>query len=433
MRYVPSLLLIALVLATATLAAAAEGPALLDPPLQPWFPKPAPLAQPAGPIIRVRSVDELFRAAEEVRPGGTILLADGHYLLPRYFELHTDNVTLRCDSGRPERVVLDGVHSQHAELVGVTHCSGVTIADLTIQNARANGFKINSDRFATNVTIRHCIIHNVWERGVKGPAVRAEDRERFRPSDCRIEYCLFYNGRPKRYEDDPADTEANFGGNYVGGIDAMYARRWVIKGNVFISIQGRTRAARGAVFLWQNAEECIIERNVIIDCDSGICLGNSFKPADVQVHCRGCIVRNNFVTRCPEQGILADHTRDCRILHNTIHDPASRLQRLIRLVHDNDGVVIANNLLSGPPMRFETATTTTTTTTTSGGVRIEGNVTRRDLGEEFADARTGNLHLKRRVPDVVDAAKPLAEVVEDIDGDRRDAKPDVGADEWRPL
>ena len=92
----------------------------------------------------------------------------------------------------------------------------------------------------------------------------------------------------------------------------------------------------------------------MIDCDSGICLGNSHKPADIEVHCRGCTVRNNFVVRCPENGILADYTRDCKIVHNTIHDPAARLKRLIRLVHDNDGLVVANNLLSGPPMRVET-------------------------------------------------------------------------------
>ncbi len=391
----------------------------LTPPLQPWFPKAPALAKPVEPIIRVATVDELFRAAEQVKPGGTILLADGHYLLPRTLDLHTDNITLRSESGQRERIILDGASSRHVELVGITRCSGATIADLTIQNIRANGFKINSDRQATKVTIRNCIIHNIWERGIKGPGVRAADRERFRPTDCRIEFCLFYNDRPKRYEDDPEDTAANHGGNYIGGIDAMYARRWVISDNVFIGIQGRTRSARGAVFLWQNAQECIIERNIIIDCDSGICLGNSFKPEDVALHAVGCIVRNNFITRAPEQGILADYTKDCRILHNTIHDPGSRFGRLIRIVHGNDGLVVANNLLSGPAMRVETGSK----------VDIRGNLMK-ELGEDFIDARAGNLHLKRRVPGIVDAAELLTNVTHDIDGQRRDAKADVGADEW---
>src|SRR5262249_39309155 len=156
----------------------------------------------------------------------------------------------------------------HGELVGVTGCTGVTIADLTIQNIRYNGFKINSDKFATHVTIHNCIIHNIWQRGVKGPMVRPEDRERFRPSDCLVEYCLFFNDHPKRSEDDPTDTMQTFKGNYIGGIDAMFPRRWTIRHNVFVHINGRTREARGAVFLWQKAEDCIVEQNIILDCDS---------------------------------------------------------------------------------------------------------------------------------------------------------------------
>ncbi len=406
------------VVAAITLATATAPAQLPAPPGQPWLPKSPPLPPATGQVIRVSTVEDLFRAADQVRPGGTILVADGHYFMPRYFELRTDNVTLRSESGRRERVVFDGAKSMHGELVGITGCSGVTIADLTIQNIKWNGFKINSDRRATQVTIHNCVIHNIWQRGVKGPAVRPEDRERFRPSDCRIHYCLFYNDRPKQYSDDPADTAANFGGNYVGGIDAMYPRRWIISDNVFIGIQGRTRGGRGAVFLWQYAEDCVVERNTIVDCDSGICLGNSHKPADVEVHCRGCIVRNNFVTRCPEQGILADYTRDCKILHNTIHDPGARMQRLIRLVHDNDGLLVANNLLSGPPMRIET------------GSRIEnrGNVTKVLTGD-FMDAKAGNLRLRGRVPGVCDVGDPLAEARTDIDGQKRGIRPDIGADE----
>ena len=380
MRPLPVLL--GFLLATITSQVCADvDPALIR---QPWFPKAPRLPAPAGQVIRVNSVEALFRAAEDVKPGGTILVADGHYRMPRYFELHTDDVTLRGESGEREKVVIDGSGSRHHELVGVADCSGVTIADLTIQNIRTNGFKINSDRYATKVTIRNCVIHNIWQRGVKGPMVRTEDRERFRPSDCRIEFCLFYNDRAKRFEDDPSDNANTFGGNYVGGIDAMYARRWVISDNVFVGIQGRTRHARGAVFLWQHAEDCVVERNVIIDCDSGICLGNSHKPADVAVHATRCAVRENLITRASEQGILADYTRDCRIVGNTIHDPGNRLKRLIRLVHDNEGLVVAENLLSGPEMRVET----------ESRVEARGNVVR-DLTGEFMDAEKGDLRLKR--------------------------------------
>ncbi len=411
----PALVFVVSLLPTLFSFGADDPTKLLD---QPWFPRAPALPAPIGQVIRVSNVDELFRAADVIKPGGTILVADGNYLLPRVFDIHTDSVTVRSESGDRGKVIFDGKESKHVELVSVSRCSGVTIADLTIQNSRANGFKINSDLLATKVTIRNCVIHNIWQRCVKGPGVKPADRERIRPTDCRIEFCLFYNDRAKSFDDDPTDTAKSFGGNYVGGIDAMFARHWTICDNVFIGIQGRTREARGAIFLWQEAEECIVERNVIIDCDSGICLGNGFKPADIDAHARRCIVRNNFITRCPEQGILAEYTMDCRIVHNSIHDPQSRFKRLIRLVHEDEGLVVANNLLSGPEMRVET----------QSKVKIAGNVTR-EMSEVFVNAAAGNLHLKERPVDVIDAGDPQCTETTDFDGTTRDAKPDVGADE----
>ncbi len=292
-----------------------------EPPRQPWFPQAPPLPPPAGQVIRVATVPQLFAAAEQVPAGGTILLADGVYAMPRYFELHTDNVTLRSERGQRDSVILDGTHSQDGELVGVSHCSGVTIADLTIQNIKWNGFKINSNKYATRVTIRNCVIHNIWQRGVKGPAMGQQDRGKVWPTDCRIEYCLFYNDRPKEYADDPADTPDTFRGNYVGGIDAMHAKGWIIRDNVFTGIHGRTGEGRGAIFLWNESQDCVVERNIIIDCDCGICLGNHYRHADTRWHDDRCIVRNNFVTRClrnrhsdrPHAQIVAWCTTRCTI------------------------------------------------------------------------------------------------------------------------
>jgi len=409
-------------------ALAALGAALLflaapvdaAPPDFSWLPPAPELPPPEGQVIRVSTVDQLFQAARDVRPGGTILVADGHYMMPRYFELQTDDVTLRGLTGDRCKVILDGAESMHGELVGVRACSGVTFADLTIQNIRHNGFKINSNFGVHRVTIHNCVIHNIWQRGVKGVRVPEDRPEIQPPQGCRIQHCLFYNDRPKRFEDDSTDTPQTFNGNYVGGIDVMYADGWTISDNVFYSIRGRTGEARGAVFLWHDAKDCVVERNVIVDCDTGICLGNSHKPPEIDVHCHRCTVRNNFVTRCPENGILADYTADCLIAHNTIHDPTSRLKRLIRVVHDNTGLAVVNNLLSGPPMRIET----------ESRLHIEGNVTR-DVGEWFADLSKGDLHLKGECPDVVDQAELFEQVPEDFDRQSRRPKTDVGTDQWR--
>lgn len=415
--YFSALALVCAVLAQGTVGQ--PGDAIGVPAVAPTLLRSAPrLAPPNGPVLRVQTVDELYRAAEAIPPGGTILLADGHYVLTRRLDIHTDNVTLRSESGQRDRTILDGGPNALGELLAIHHCSGVTIADLTVQNVRWNGIKLDTDSGVHRVTIHNCVIHNVWQRGVKGVRV---PRTIARPSECRVQYCLFYNDRPKTYADDPADTPDNFRGNYIGGIDVMFPQGWVISDNVFYGIQGRTRAGRGAVFLWHEAENCVVERNVIIDCDVGIAIGNSFKPEDVSIHAMKVIVRNNFIVRCPESGIVADYTRDCLIAHNTIFDPENRLGRLIRLVHENSGLIVANNLLIGPDIRNESPSE----------VRLLTNVVfPRDPGA-FVDAAKGDLHLARRLEAVVNRGTPLSEVPQDFDGQIRDEKPDVGGDEWR--
>jgi hypothetical protein len=237
-----------------------------------------------------------------------------------------------------------------------------------------------------------------------------------------VEYCLFYNDHAKRFEDDASDKPgANFDGNYIAGMDVMNAKGWTISDNVFLGIQGRTREARGAIFLWHEIEDCVVERNLIVDCDSGVCLGNAFMPKErgIELHARRCIVRNNFVTRAPEKCLLAAYTRDCKILNNTVSDPDNRLKRLVRLVGTNEGLLVANNLLSGPPVDRSSPSKVT----------FADNL-EKVLTEVFVDAAKGNLRLKRSHPDVVDRAKPLAEVTEDIDRRKRGQKPDIGAHEF---
>lgn len=377
-----------------------------------------PLPPPTGRVIRVSTVDGLFEAVAQVQPGETILLAQGHYWMPRYIELRTDGVTLRGAPGDPRRVILDGARSQHGELLGLRACRGVTVADLTIQNVRFNGLKINSDSDVQQVTVHNCIFHNIWQRAIKGVRVPPERLDQWCPADFRVQYCIFYNDRPKQPGDDPTDTPQSFGGNYVGGIDVMFARRWTISDNVFYGIRGRSGEARGAVFLWHESHDCLVERNVIVDCDSGICLGNSHRPAEIALHCRRTVVRNNFVVRAHENGILADYTADCAIVHNTIHDPESRLRRLIRLVHANDGLLVANNLLSGPPMRVETQTP----------VSFAGNVVQ-ELSGAFVDPQRGDLHLRGPIAGIHQAVRRLAQAPEDIDRQERGPMCAAGADE----
>jgi hypothetical protein len=392
-----------------------ENPDNAKPPVQKWFPVAPALPRASGPTVSVSNVGELIRAINQAVAGQTILIEDGHYMMPQYVRISADNVTLRSASGQREWVIIDGAESRHRELLGISACSGVTIADLTIQNIQCNGFKINSETNVQNLTIYNCIIHNIWQRGVKGVKVPRENRDEIRPKNCRIQYCLFYNDRPKRLSDDPSDI-AN--GNYVAGIDVMFAKDWIISENVFIGIQGRTFEGRGAVFIWHDSQDCVIERNIIIDCDVGLQLGNPHRPSDIECHCTRFIAKNNFITRAPEAGIVTVYTKDCKLLNNTIHDPESKLQRLLRTVFTNDGLFIANNLLSGPGISNESESKMT----------FLNNIVK-DVTDSFIAPTQGNLHLKSTAIEAVDMGLVLSEVTEDFDGQKRGAKPDIGADE----
>jgi len=393
--------------------------ALVAPPVQDWFPQAPPLPKPSGEVIKVATVDALVAAAATVQPGGTILIADGVYRLKRTLRVETNDVALRGESGDRSKVVLDFVDCRHHEGIALSNCSGVTIADLTVANVRQNGIKINSNRGTDRVTIYNVIGHNVWQRHIKGVGVPDKDGRPDFVEDCRVQYCLFCNDRPKQRGDEPwEDSEPRMGLNYIGGMDVMNARGWIVSDNVFTGIRGKTGEARGAVFMWHNGTDCIIERNIIIDCDTGICLGNSSARGERR-HANRFVVRNNFVVRCSESNILADHTRDCQILNNTVHDPESRNGRLLRVVHANDGLVVTNNIFSGPRLCIEKV---------EGEIEVRNNLVR-PVGDYFVDAARGNLHLTDAAVDAIDKATAAMAVKDDIDGQPRVGAVDLGADE----
>jgi hypothetical protein len=297
----------------------------------------------------------------------------------------------------------------------------VTIANLTIRDLQWNGIKLNSETGVQRLRIYNCEFRNIWQRAIKAVEVPAAKREQLSPRDCRIEYCLFANDRPKKYGDDSTDTAESYGGDYIAGIDAMCATNWVIRDNVFRGINGRTGQGRGAIFLWVDSRECVIERNVIVDCDAGISLGNALHDGKAPPHCTGCVVRNNTITRSPEGGITSLYTKDCKILHNTICDTTGKIERGIRVELTADGLVVANNLLAGPKVLINTKS------------KVEEQSNREGVAPgAFVDTATGDLHLAEKTEGVTHAGKELPDVNRDLDGRRRGARPDLGAHEFSP-
>ena len=327
----------------------------LEHPMRSWAPE---LGWPDGDVVRVADVAALFAAIETATPGQTIAIADGHYMLPRVLTVQTDRVTVRSESGERDRVILDGADSADGELFGFTECHGATVADLTIQNIMWNGFKLNGNigRSVRDITVRNCVIHNIWQRGIKsvsGPEADDDSGLPLRPGDpkqaprrrhfvdgCRVEYCLFYNDRAKAFADDSYEVENpdKFGGNYIAGMDVMSARGWTVSDNVLMGIRGRTGGARGAIFFWQGSQDVTIERNAVVDCDSGMWLGLAFPPEDVRQCVRYRVV-GNLISRPRCAGLLLNRHVDGLVSGNTIEDPVPAGDRLAGTDIDDGGVL----------------------------------------------------------------------------------------------
>ncbi|MBN9120502.1 MAG: right-handed parallel beta-helix repeat-containing protein [Planctomycetes bacterium] len=387
---------------------------------QPLRPAAPALPAPDGDVVNVDTAAKLADAVARARAGTTILVADGRYALSKPLHIRADRVSLRGKSGDRTKVILDGGGTL-GEAVWLSTCSEVTVADLTIRDVVWNGIKLNSDTGVQKLRVYNCEFRNIWQRAIKAVAVPEANREQLRPRDCRIEYCLFANDRPKKFGDDPDDTAGSFNGNYIAGCDLMYATNWTIANNVFRGISGRTGEGRGAIFLWVDSRDCVIERNVIVDCDAGVSLGNSYRDPKTPVHCAGCVVRNNCVTRAPEGGITSLYTKDCKILHNTICDTTGKVGRGVRVQLDADGLVVANNLLAGPKVVIDTKS------------RVEERSNREGIAPGvFVDAAAGDLHLAEKVDKVVDAGQLLPDVKRDLDGNRRGDRADLGAHEFSP-
>ena len=388
------------------------------------FPATAPpLPPPAGNVVRVQNVAELQQAAAALKPGQTILIAPGVYQMQQSLVIqNADNVAIRGAGGDRSKVVLDFAGSRHAEGVVFTRCKRALLADLTVQNIKQNGIKINGDLGAEQVTLRNVHSRNVWQRHVKGPQVPpgANGKPAWAPGH-RIEFCLFENDRPKQVGDDPYEDENpnNYRHNYVGGMDLMGTDGLVVADNVFRNIRGKTGEGRGAVFIWVGSKNTVVERNLVIDCDQGICLGNSSRGKEGVAHATDCIVRNNFVVRCPESNLFASFTKGCKFLHNTVHDPQGRFRRLLRAAGPNEGLVVAGNLFSGPEIPAENR---------EGQITFRDNLNR-DVTGYFRDPAAGDLRLVAAAVDAIDRGPEPALVTDDIATRPRRGRADIGADE----
>lgn len=384
--------------------------------IPPWWHRRGPaLPPPAGPTVHVENTAQLLAAAETAAPGTTVLLADGEYRLPRPIVLNQrSQVTLRSASGDPAKVVLRGKgwdsRDPRDDLIHIAHCRSITLADLTFADCHAYAVKVEAEHGPQDVQIYQCHFRDIGTRAIKGSAGQDPSMRAIRGS---VRHCEFFNSRVP-----PRDWP--FNGDYIAAIDMMALEDWTFSDNLFRAIRGHNGGGRAAIFLWVRTRNVVVERNLIIDCDRGIALGNpgrstAHRPGEPEQHVSGAVVRNNMIAGGPDCGIELWHAEEVNILNNSIWRPEQNWARGIRVGTGTTHALIANNLIHGE-IRFE-----------GGDARLQNNLTG-SIQSMWISPGTGNLALLPTLSaNAIDHGTSFPAVTDDIRHQRRGQRPDLGA------
>jgi len=379
-----------------------------------WFPKAPPLAPPQAEVIRVQTVEGLFAAVDRVSAGGTILLSEGRYRLPRPIILREKkNITIRSATGNPAKVVLSGrgwdSEARGDDILRIARCEGVTITDLTFADCRSYGIKVEAENAPKDICIYNCRFRNIGVRAIKGSAGQDHNVRAVRGS---VRFCHFENTKIP-----PAHWL--FGGDYIAAIDMMALEDWTFSDNVFRNIKGRNGGGRAAIFIWVRSRGVVVERNLIVNCDRGVAFGNPGKSTanaagEQLVYVRDGFIRNNFITGGPDCGIELWYAKNVKVCNNSIWRPEQNWSRGIRIGTGTSQTDIVNNLVHGKILLD------------GGQARLRQNLAGR-LDNYFADPTSGNLELTKTATEAIDRGVSLPDVTEDIRRRRRSEHPDLGA------
>ena len=385
-----------------------------------WLPKASPLAPPTGATIRVDTVDDLLDAIEKIGPGGTVLLGNGHYRLPRTIVLAGKrNIIIRSAAGDPTKVILSGKgwdsDARGDDILHIAHCDGVTMADLTFADCRSYGVKVEAENAPKRIDIYNCRFRDIGVRAIKGSAGRDPNVRAVKGS---VRYCHFENTRIP-----PADWL--FGGDYIAAIDMMALDDWTFSDNVFRNIKGRNGGGRAAIFIWVRSRHVMVERNLIVNCDRGVAFGNPGRSTanvagEQPVYVSDGIIRNNFIVGGPDCGIELWYAEDIKVYNNSIWRPEQNWRRGIRIGTGTSQTDIVNNLVHGE-IFFD-----------GGKAQLHRNLAGH-LDGYFVDPPSGDLALTPAASEAIDKGVSLPDVTEDIRGRVRSERPDLGAWEFDEI
>ena len=374
-------------------------------------PEPLP-AIPAG-AVQVSNVSELVSAVANLQSNQTISIQPGTYNLSDalYVPQGISNWAIRGATGDRDDVVIQGNGMNGSVSFGfwISTSPNGTLADLTIQNIREHGV-------IANPGAHDMLYHNLRMVDVGDQFIKSNPNGYGNGNDNgTVAYSVF------EYTTD--EQGAGSTANYTNGVDVHGGDGWTIHHNLFRNIlhQPGGGLAGPAILMWNGSNNTVVDGNTFINVARGIAMGLYDNPSGTD-HSGG-IVRNNFFYR--DAGLASDadvpvsvaDSPNTKVYHNTLISQGTYPNAIEYRFGSTTGTDIRNNLSDGAIVARDGATGTQA-----------GNVDNA-LMSMFANPSAGDLHL---VPSasVIDQAIALPDVTNDIDGQSRDANPDVGADEF---
>lgn len=386
----------------------------------PGYGEPWPIT--TGTIYRVGTAAALQNAVNAVNAAGvpaTILVSNGTYVLTTWaLPITTDHVIIRSLSGDRDAVVIRGPDEgpsaslEHVFWIAASH---VTISDLTFGWCRYHGVQAHGQPpfNVAGLRVHNCRIVNCNEQFIKGTST---DDDPEGVTDGLIEFCLFEFTNRWAYQ------------SYTGGIDVHKAANWIVRDNLFKYIRASDGYAEHAIHFWRRntsrAQNVVVERNVIFNCDRGIGFGlGSWADG----HEGGTsAIRNNFVYNDgggpnTDVGIGLESACSVKVDNNTVVVPY--WAPIEYRFSGSSNLVFRNNLVSG-----------NITARDGAPVAARSNNQQSVQTWWFRDPAHADLRIKPGVASVIDKGCAILDFADDIDGDRRPSGAgwDIGADEYDP-
>ncbi|MBC7861744.1 MAG: hypothetical protein IAF38_02145, partial [Bacteroidia bacterium] len=442
-----------------------------------------PLAPPASgeSVVTVNNLTQLQNEIISATGPKTIYIASGVYdgTLAPYAssgvvcEIMKSDITIRSVTGNPNDVVIDcGAFDTsriavppYGDYPGVLYgfviadwlygvsdtLRNITIADITVRDARNHNISIEGDYHPQNIKIHNVVLINAGQQLIK---VNSNNLNNPTAVSNGIIECSTL-----KFETTTCLSFHTQNGWYTNGVDIHAGREWIIRYNRFENIithpAGIALPAGAAILIWSNSVNCITEGNEIINCDRGIEYGNWGHIDASFFDNSGGIIRNNSIRgkigwknsydadyngpafEGSKIGISLCNSVNVKVFNNSVYNPSNynddRVRSLDLQGWKVQGCEFSNNLLLRKPriiggtISYNNAWSNNFWDATSAC-----NYSSNQLLSMFNNANgiVPDLHLTSAASSAINAGTNLTAWPNDLDNQvSADGMRDIGADE----